>query len=155
MISLFKQYGLHVNVAKELEKCVNQSHYYFRSFLKYELSWESHCFEHCLKFGLSDPSPKEKAFQSECSIEHSENCFHCSNINFIIDAYEGVLDVCKPKMDEVDTCLYQKCLYKIRTSYDNINKYNAHLLQSACQSMKWDQVMEYDGSVAIAICDFR
>ena len=41
LIDIFIKYGLRQDVAKELEKCINDSHYYFKSFYKYELEFQS------------------------------------------------------------------------------------------------------------------
>ena len=125
--------------------------FHFMSFLEdFILSFNRN---HCILHGLND---REKAFRTECKIPHNDqDCFHCQNIHSIIDGYEGVLQDCKSEMDKVDQCLYEQCLYKIRTSYENITKYYAHAIQSACQSMKFDDVMTYDGKTAVAIADFR
>ena len=71
-----------------------------------------------------------------------------------MDGFEGVLNNCKPKMDAVDQCIYEKSVYKLRDAYDKIWKYMSHNLQSACQSAKWNDVMTYDGKTSICIMDY-
>ena len=43
LIPLCVRFGLDGEVAKDLEKAVNASHYYFRSYYKYELTWQNSC----------------------------------------------------------------------------------------------------------------
>ena len=41
LIDTFIKFGLRQDIARDLEKCINDSHYYFKSFYKYQIEFQS------------------------------------------------------------------------------------------------------------------
>ena len=113
-----------------LLKCIDNGHQYMRSHLAFDIKEDSNCDSHCFKHACSDPNHPE--FSSTCTTEHTEDCYQCHNIFFILEALEMAIDRARESNSKRDC---DEMMYDLKKARNAIKDFHSHLMKaSLCSS---------------------
>ena len=112
---------------------------------------ESPCADHCRAFALSDPV--DKAFQVECSHQHTMLCENCENLKY-------TLEEIREKFQETHHFSYTKhikeeLVHDFEEAYEHIQKWKSHILRSINQERAKQNVLDdLDESSVLIVADW-
>ena len=76
--------------AQEMKKSIRDGKRYFKTGYRNHCQQdESSCPDHCLRFGLSDPSDSD--LEEQCAHEHTTSCEECDDITICLYTIEHVI----------------------------------------------------------------
>ncbi len=132
--------GLDQEVGQGLKAAINAAHTYYRSHLRYNLETESSVAKHCVTYSLSDPGSAGMEHRKACAIPHTDSCFHCDNIQNILQSLETALELCQGQfVDELD---FEKCAEAVEVADDKIYAYHTHVMRSFAQNSYWEDLKQ-------------